>query len=108
MTACHGKAETGNEIDWDYWLHRVDVEHDVTGIFPEIYAQWEAQPQKALAILKIKPRIPDCWQCGPKLYQSNVSVEQIIQFLLAQQAVDDDIRRYALEETAGAFVRRRF
>jgi len=79
------------------WQHQVTVEHDVQGIFPAIYALYDAFPAECTRILKVAVLDP---ACRDKLYYDEFPVgdSRIIQFLLSQDALDDDLCRYCLEQ----------
>ncbi len=85
-------AEAG-AIDWDLWYRRVEVEKKSEGIFPDIYIDYDQNPEMARKILKaaLNPDV-DLYNT----YGYGVSAGSIVDFLVERNAVDDDVARYCL------------
>ncbi|HVI44647.1 MAG TPA: hypothetical protein VM802_07250 [Chitinophaga sp.] len=84
----------GEHINWEQWLHKADVTHDLEGIFPNIWLFFQDNPQMAHRIL---------WACinpagSGGLYQQSLSDIDILSFLAVNMGVDDDMCRYALNQ----------
>jgi hypothetical protein len=92
--ACDRAAsEQGAEaVDWEAWYRRVDVEHDVAGIFPDIFFHYDANPDAARRILRAA-LAPDL---SEPLYRHRIGESQILDFLAAKQAIDDELSRYCV------------
>lgn len=88
-------AQSGGEnINWEQWLHKAEVEHDLSGIFPHIWLFYQDHPQMAQRIL---------WSAlnpanSSSLYQAGVSDVEILRFLYVHAGVDDNMSRYALNQ----------
>jgi hypothetical protein len=84
-------------IDWDGWYRRVEVESEVEGIFPGVFLGYDANPPAARRILRaaLAPG------CSNALYSSGVKPSQILDFLAAKHAIDDDVSRYCVSSILG-------
>jgi len=94
-------ADTAAQADLDRWYRQVDVDEDVTGIFPEVFARYDTDPHLGAEILKtcvLNPRFAD------KLYNVCPQVNDmvIMQFLASRGALDDDLCRYCAEHVVGS------
>ncbi len=78
------------DVDWEQWHRRVDVEKDCAGVFPAIFMRYDDNPEAARRIMRAA-LAPDC---SGSLYQTSVSAGQILDFLAAKDAIDDDLSRY--------------
>lgn len=81
-------------INWEQWLHKADVEHNFTGIFPHIWMYYDEHPEMANRIL---------WAAltpgnSSGLYQEGVSDIEILRFLAVHKGMDDHLSRYALTQ----------
>ncbi|HMK45343.1 MAG TPA: hypothetical protein VK436_01825 [Methanocella sp.] len=85
------EQKPASSIDFDHWRHRVEVDHNVSGIFPEIYAAYDEFPEECRRILKAALLDP---ANADTLYQNRVRDAQILRFLASRGAIDDDICRY--------------
>jgi hypothetical protein len=90
-------AAVGPVVDLERWYRQVAVEHDVQGIFPDIYGLYDTFPEQCIRILKVA--VLDT-ACRDKLYYNDfpVSAAGILQFLLSRDALDDDLCRYCTAE----------
>ncbi len=84
-------------VDLGRWYRQAAVEHDVQGIFPDIYGLYDRYPEECKSILKVA--VLDT-ACRDKLYYNDfrVSAEGILQFLLSRDALDDDLCRYCVAQ----------
>jgi hypothetical protein len=89
-----------DDIDWDEWLRRVSVEHDITGIFPAIYAAYDSNPEAATQILRAALIDPQC-------RSHDVSPISILEFLISKHGMDDDLCRYCLDNRFLAYLKLR-
>jgi hypothetical protein len=94
-------AETAAQADLDRWYRQVDVDEDVTGIFPGVFARYDTDPHLGAGILKtcvLNPRF------GDKLYNACPQVNDmvIMQFLASRGALDDDLCRYCAEQVVSS------
>jgi hypothetical protein len=83
-----------SNINWEQWLHKADVEHNFSGIFPHIWMYYGENPEMANRIL---------WAAltpgnSSSLYQEGVSDLEILRFLAVNKGMDDDLSRYALTQ----------
>jgi hypothetical protein len=86
-------SRTGGEnINWELWLHKADVERELGGIFPHIWLYYEENPEMASRVLwsSINPANSN------SLYREGVDEMQVLDFLSARTGVTDDMARYAL------------
>jgi len=83
----------GEHINWEQWLHKANVEHDLSGIFPHIWLFYDDNPQMAASILRaaLHPG-------NSSSYQQDVSDIEILRFLSVNGGIDDDLSRYALQQ----------
>ncbi|QHS62889.1 HEAT repeat domain-containing protein [Chitinophaga agri] len=84
----------GEHINWEQWLHKADVEHDFSGIFPHLWMYYDDNPAMARRIL---------WAAlnpagSSSLYQERVSDVEILRFLAVRSGIDDNLSRYALNQ----------
>jgi hypothetical protein len=94
---CRGALDrSASEIDWDQWLRRVGVEHNLEGVFPQIYSVYDSNPRAARQILRTALLDPGC-------RTHDVAPGPILQFLVARDGMDDDLCRFCLDH-AGAFL----
>jgi hypothetical protein len=88
-------AQAGGEhINWEQWLHKADVEHNFSGIFPHLWMYYDDNPAMARSIL---------WAAlnpvgSSSLYQERVSDVEILRFLAVRSGIDDNLSRYALHQ----------
>lgn len=85
-----GNADAG--INWQQWLHQVDVEHNLEGIFPHLWMYYADNPEMAKKI---------CWSAlNPAnknaLYYAGVQDLDILYFLAGRAALDDELARYCI------------
>lgn len=83
-----------SNINWEQWLHKADVEHNFSGIFPHIWMYYGENPEMANRIL---------WAAltpgnSSSLYQEGVSDIEILRFLAVHKGMDDQLSRYALTQ----------
>ncbi|WP_343668981.1 hypothetical protein [Chitinophaga sp.] len=83
-----------SNINWEQWLHKADVEHNFSGIFPHIWMYYDENPEMANRIL---------WAAltpgnSSSLYQEGVSDIEILRFLAVNKGMDDNLSRYALTQ----------
>jgi len=83
-----------SNINWEQWLHKADVEHNFSGIFPHIWMYYGENPEMANRIL---------WAAltpgnSSSLYQEGVSDIEILRFLAIHKGMDDNLSRYALTQ----------
>ncbi len=83
-----------SSIDFGHWYHRVEVDHNVDGIFPQVYDAYGEYPEQCRRILKVALLDP---ACDDSRYQNHVNDETIVRFLMTRNAIDDDICRYCLD-----------
>ena len=90
--------EGGDNINWEQWLHKADVEHDLSGIFPHIWMYYHDNPPMAKSILwsAINPANSNA------LYSEGVSDVEILRFLSVNAGTDDDLSNYALNKLLNA------
>lgn len=84
----------GEHINWEQWLHKADVEHDFSGIFPHLWMYYDDNPAMARSIL---------WAAltpggSSSLYQERVSDVDILRFLAIKAGIDDNLSRYTLNQ----------
>lgn len=97
---CNNVLETAisqagsTHINWEQWLHKADVEHNFSGIFPHIWMYYDENPEMANRILwaALTPGI------SSSLYQEGVSDIEILRFLAIHKGMDDNLSRYALTQ----------
>jgi hypothetical protein len=87
------QSPEGPQVDWDLWYRRVEVERRSEGIFPDIFLEYDKNPEMARKILKaaMNPEV--------NLYNSyghGVSATSILQFLIGRNAMDDDLARFCV------------
>jgi hypothetical protein len=87
--------------DLDRWYRQVDVDKDLTGIFPEVFARYDTDPHLVGEILKTCILDPGC---RDKLYYASAQVNDmtIMQFLASRGAMDDDLCRYCAEQVVSS------
>jgi len=85
-------------VNWEQWLHKANVEHDLSGIFPHIWMFYDSNPSMAADILwsAINPAN------SGSLYQEHVEDIQILRFLAIRQGGNDELSRYALSKLMNA------
>lgn len=90
--------EGADNINWEQWLHKVDVEHDLSGIFPHIWMYYHDNPPMAKRILwaAINPANSSA------LYAERVSDVEILRFLSVHAGTDDNMSSYALHQLLNA------
>lgn len=84
----------GEHINWEQWLHKADVEHDMSGIFPHIWLFYDDNPRMANSILRAALHPGN----SGSSYQQDVSDIEILRFLSVNGGIDDDLSRYALQQ----------
>jgi hypothetical protein len=88
-------AQSGSEhINWEQWLHKASVEHDLDGIFPHIWLFYFDNPAMANEIL-LAALHPDN---RSNTYHAGSSDVEILMFLAVNARVDDQMCRYALHQ----------
>lgn len=88
-------AQSGGEnINWEQWLHKVSVEHNLSGIFPHLWLFYNDNPQMANRIL-VAALDPNS---SGSLYQESLSDVEILRFLAANAGLDDQLSRYILHQ----------
>ncbi|HTW08041.1 MAG TPA: hypothetical protein VME46_11045, partial [Acidimicrobiales bacterium] len=95
-------AEAGaGRAELERWHHQVDVDEDVSGIFPDVFALYGAAPALAAEVLKTCVLNP---ACRDKLYYQRYQVNDILimQFLAVHGAFDDDLCRYCAAQVTGS------
>jgi hypothetical protein len=87
-----------DNINWEQWLHKADVEHDLNGIFPHIWMYYNDNPAMAKSILwsAINPGNSNT------LYSEGVSDVEILRFLSVNDGPDDNLSSYALNKLLNA------
>ena len=84
----------GEHINWEQWLHKVSVAHDLSGIFPHLWLFYNDNPQMANQIL-VAALDPNS---SGSLYQQSLSDVEILGFLAANAGIDDQLSRYTLHQ----------
>jgi hypothetical protein len=84
----------GEHINWEQWLHKANVAHDFSGIFPHLWLFYNDNPQMANRIL-MAALDPDS---SGSLYQESVSDVEILGFLAVNAGIDEQMSRYALHQ----------
>jgi hypothetical protein len=81
-------------INWEQWLHKADVEHNFSGIFPHLWMYYGENPDIANRILwaGLTPG------SSSSLYQEGVNDLEILRFLAIHKGIDDNMSRYALTQ----------
>lgn len=84
----------GEHINWEQWLHKADVEHNFSGIFPHLWMYYDDNPAMARSIL---------WAAlspgnSSSIYQERVSDVEILRFLAIKAGIDDNLSRYTLNQ----------
>jgi hypothetical protein len=88
--------EDVSQLDLRRWCEQVEVEGNVDGVFPDVFACYDTNPAVCSRILKSSVLSPACRE---NLYQGEfrVSDTTIISFLISRDAFDDDLCRYCVE-----------
>jgi hypothetical protein len=81
-------------INWEQWLHKASVTHDLSGIFPHIWLFYNDNLSMANRIL-MATLDPDS---RGALYQESVSDVEILGFLAVNTGIDEQMSRYALHQ----------
>lgn len=91
-------SEGADNINWEQWLHKADVEHNLDGIFPYIWMYYNDHPAMAKRILwsAINPASSNA------LYTEGVSDVEILRFLSINDGTDDNMSNYALNKLLNA------
>jgi hypothetical protein len=84
----------GSLINWEQWLYKADVTHDVNGIFPHLWVFYEENPKMAKKILYacLNPANSN------GIYYSGVSDADILEFLMINDGIDDELVHYAMNK----------
>lgn len=90
-----------DNIDWEQWLHKADVTHDLSGIFPHIWFYFGENPNMAKQVLYacINPAN------GNALYSQNISEADILEFMIANFGIDEQLISYATSRLLQADLR---
>jgi len=88
-------------IDWEQWLHKADVSHDLNGIFPHIWFYFNENANMAKQVLYacMNPANDNA------LYAQNISEANILEFMIANFGIDEDLIRYAISRLLQADLR---
>jgi hypothetical protein len=88
-------------IDWEQWLHKADVSHDLNGIFPHIWFYFHENPDMAKQILYacINPANDNA------LYAQNISEADILEFMICNFGIDETLIQYAIHRLLQADLR---
>jgi hypothetical protein len=88
-------------IDWEQWLHKADVAHDLNGIFPHIWFYFSENPDMAKQVLYacMNPANDNA------LYAQNISEADILEFMIANFGIDEHLIRYAISRLLQADLR---
>lgn len=88
-------------IDWEQWLHKADVTHDLNGIFPHIWFYFHENPGMAKQVLYacLNPANDNA------LYAQNINEADILEFMIANFGIDEDLIRYAISRLLQADLR---
>lgn len=91
-------SEGADNINWEQWLHKVNVEHDLSGIFPHIWMYYHDNPPMAKSILwsAINPANSNA------LYTEGVTDVEILRFLAVNDGTDDNMCNYSLNKLLNA------
>jgi hypothetical protein len=86
-----------SELDLGRWCQQVEVEGNVDGVFPDVFACYDTNPEVCSRILKASVMSP---ACRANLYQGEfrVSDTTVISFLISRDAFDDDLCRYCVDQ----------
>lgn len=84
-------ALNADEPNWDEWLDRIQNSKAIDGMVPAVYTQFSKNSQRALAVLKSMLFQNDY------SWPSLVRPKNLLEFLIANDAIDDEITNYALE-----------
>ncbi|WP_212005108.1 HEAT repeat domain-containing protein [Chitinophaga sp. HK235] len=82
------------QINWEQWLHKADVTHDLSGIFPHIWLFYNDNPEMAGKVLvaALHPANSNA------LYQDGVSDVEILRFLSVKAGISEHLSRYAMNQ----------
>ncbi|RBL89935.1 HEAT repeat domain-containing protein [Chitinophaga flava] len=82
------------QINWEQWLHKADVTHDLNGIFPHIWLFYNDNPEMAGKVLlaALHPANSNV------LYQEGVSDVEILRFLSVKAGINEHLSRYAMNQ----------
>jgi hypothetical protein len=88
-------------IDWEQWLHKADVTHDLNGIFPHIWFYFSENPEMAKQVLYacMNPANDNA------LYAQNISEADILEFMIANFGIDEILIQYAIHRLLQADLR---
>ena len=88
-------------IDWEQWLHKADVSHDLNGIFPHIWFYFQENPDMAKQVLYacMNPANDNA------LYAQNISEADILEFMICNFGIDETLIQYALHRLLQADLR---
>jgi len=88
-------------IDWEQWLHKADVAHDLDGIFPHIWFYFHENPDMAKQVLYacMNPANSNA------LYPHNISEADILEFMIANFGIDEQLISYAISRLLQADLR---
>jgi hypothetical protein len=91
-------SEGADNINWEQWLHKADVAHDLSSIFPYIWMYYQDNPVMAKNILwsALNPANSNA------LYAESVSDVEILRFLSVNNGSDDNLSNYALNKLLNA------
>jgi hypothetical protein len=83
--------------DLERWYQQVEVERSVEGVFPAVFAAYDADPARCIQIIRAALLDPTCRE---RLRQGAFRVEdlQVVEYLVSRDALDDDCCRYCVEQ----------
>ncbi len=87
------------QVDWHLWENRIKVEKRVDHIFPDLFIHYESNPTMANELLKTLLIDSDC---ADSLYHSTITKRTILQFLIANDCIDQEIALFCLDYLTSA------
>jgi hypothetical protein len=89
------------------WYQQVEVEQSIEGIFPAVYAAYDADPALGARILRTVLLHPGARE---RLRQNPFQVDdvRIVEYLVSRDALDDDVCRYCVEQALASSTPSRF
>jgi hypothetical protein len=93
--------------EMERWYQQVEVEQSVEGIFPAVYAAYDADPALGARILRTVLLHPGARE---RLRQNPFQVDdvRIVEYLVSRDALDDDVCRYCVEQALASSTPSRF
>jgi hypothetical protein len=88
-------------IDWEQWLHQVDVNHKLDGIFPHIFFYYHENPDMAKQVLYavLNPANDGA------LYYQGFNEADILEFMITNFGIDETLVNYAIHHLLQADLR---